>query len=211
VVRPLPTFGGPAARIGTDIHRWIERRSSGQTTLIELDDVPDLAPEELAGDPGRVERLREAFLASRFEGQVPLYTERPFLLSIEEFVVSGRIDAVYGTPGGPWEIVDYKTGRRPPPDDPTTALQLDVYALACVEVWRKRPEDLTVTYLYLSSGEEDSRPAGDPALTGERVLASLRAMADGRFDATPGEQCRWCDFLSFCGPGRKHVEGMGPP
>ena len=29
-VRPLPRFSGPAARIGTEIHRWIERRASGQ-------------------------------------------------------------------------------------------------------------------------------------------------------------------------------------
>ena len=28
-VRPLPRFSGPAARIGTEIHRWIERRARG--------------------------------------------------------------------------------------------------------------------------------------------------------------------------------------
>ena len=65
-VRPLPRFSGPAARIGTEIHRWIERRASGQGQLLEVDDAPDLTDEELAGDPGRVERLRQAFLDSRF-------------------------------------------------------------------------------------------------------------------------------------------------
>ncbi|HSH34332.1 MAG TPA: ATP-dependent helicase, partial [Actinomycetota bacterium] len=29
-VRPLPRFSGPAARIGTEIHAWIERRARGQ-------------------------------------------------------------------------------------------------------------------------------------------------------------------------------------
>ena len=33
-VRPLPRFSGPAARIGTEVHRWIERRSSGQGQLL---------------------------------------------------------------------------------------------------------------------------------------------------------------------------------
>jgi len=41
-IRPLPRFSGPAARIGTEIHRWIERQSSGQVSLLELDDVLDL-------------------------------------------------------------------------------------------------------------------------------------------------------------------------
>ena len=113
-VRPLPRFSGPAARIGTEVHRWIERRASGQAVLLEVDETPDLTSEELAGEPGKVERLREAFLGSRFADVTPLYAERPFLLRLEGFTVGGRIDAVYGEPDGPWEVVDWKTGRRPP-------------------------------------------------------------------------------------------------
>jgi DNA helicase-2/ATP-dependent DNA helicase PcrA len=207
VIRPLPRFSGPAARIGTEIHNWIQRRSTGQMALIELDDPPDLTAEELAGEPGRTERLREAFLDSRFAGMVPLYTERPFVLSLEGAVVSGRIDAVYGTPEGRWEVVDYKTGRRPADDDPLVGLQLDLYALACVEVFGKRPEELTLTYLYLSSGAEVTRPAEDPATTRARVLAALRGMAVGAFDPTPGRQCRWCDFLPFCEAGKAFMAG----
>ena len=52
-VRPLPRFSGPAARIGTEIHSWIERRSSGQGQLLELDDAPDLTSEELADSAGQ--------------------------------------------------------------------------------------------------------------------------------------------------------------
>src|SRR5262249_11665992 len=141
-VRPLPRFSGPAARIGTEIHRWIERRSSGQTTLIDLDEPPDLTPAQLTGEPGRSARLRQAFMDSRFAGKVPLFAERAFLLQVGDHVLRGRIDAIYGEPDGPWEVVDYKTGGRPDPGDPLTRLQLDVYALACTTVWGKRPEDL---------------------------------------------------------------------
>src|SRR5439155_7563348 len=140
VIRPLPRFSGPAARIGTDVHRWIERRSTGQATLIELEDEPDLTAEELIDDHGRVESLRRAFLESRFADRVPLFTERPFLLHIDGSVVSGRIDAVYGAAEGAWEIVDYKTGKQPSADDEFAGLQLDLYALACVDVWRQRTE-----------------------------------------------------------------------
>jgi DNA helicase II / ATP-dependent DNA helicase PcrA len=207
-VRPLPRFSGPAARIGTEIHRWIERRSSGQTALIELDEPPDLTVEELAQEPGRIDRLRQAFLKSRFAGAVPLYTERPFLLHVEGFVVGGRIDAIYERPGGAWEVVDYKTGRPPAGDDALSGLQLDLYALACVEVWGRSAEGLTLTYLYLATGEEDTRPAGDPAAIRARVAGYLRGMASGEFDPTPGVQCRWCDFLAFCSAGKEHMAGV---
>jgi DNA helicase-2/ATP-dependent DNA helicase PcrA len=205
-VRPLPRFSGPAARIGTEVHRWIERRSSGQGQLLELDDAPDLTSDELATEPGRVDRLRQAFLASRFAGAVPLFAERAFLLRMEGFAVSGRIDAVFGgSAEGPWEVVDWKTGRRPAADDPLAGLQLDLYGLACVEVWGKRPEDLTLTYLYLAGGEEVSHPMGDPDEVRARVSDSLRSIGEGMFDPIPGAWCHHCDFLSFCETGREWV------
>ena len=188
-VRPLPRFSGPAARIGTEVHRWIERRASGQAVLLEVDEAPDLTSEELAGEPGKVERLREAFLGSRFADVTPLHAERPFLLRLEGFTVGGRIDAVYGDPDGPWEVVDWKTGRRPADDDPLAALQLDLYGLACVEIWGKRPEDVTLTYLYLASGDEVSHPMEEPDTVKARVTEALRSIDAGAFHATPGPQC----------------------
>lgn len=205
VVRPLPRFSGPAARIGTEVHAWIERRSSGQASLLELEEAPDLLAEELAGEPGRVERLRRAFLESRFARLVPLYAERPFLLPVGDRYVGGRIDAIYGTPEGPWEVVDYKTGRPPPEDDPLARAQLDLYALACIEVWGKRPEDLTLTYLYLATGQERTHHVDDPASVRERLTGWLKLIAAGRFEPTPGEHCRWCDFRSFCPAGAAWV------
>jgi DNA helicase II / ATP-dependent DNA helicase PcrA len=205
-VRPLPRFSGPAARIGTEVHRWIERRSTGQGQLLELDDAPDLTAEELAGEPGRVDRLRRSFLSSRFAGAVPLFAERAFLLRLEGFAVSGRIDAVFGeSVDGPWEVVDWKTGRRPAADDPLAGLQLELYGLACVEVWGKRREDLTLTYLYLADGDEVSHPMGDPDEIRASVAASLRAIGEGTFDPIPGAWCHHCDFLSFCDAGAAWV------
>src|SRR5262245_36540204 len=129
VVRPLPRFSGPAARIGTEIHKWIERRAVGQGRLLEPDDEVDLTHEALTGDPGRVERLRQAFLASPYADRTPLFAERAFLLRIGPYAVGGRIDAIFGEPAGPWDVVDWKTGSGDA--DP---LQLELYGLACVEI-----------------------------------------------------------------------------
>jgi CRISPR/Cas system-associated exonuclease Cas4 (RecB family) len=209
VVRPLPSFAGPSARIGSEIHRWIEMKSRGQATLIELEDEPDVTVEELAGTPGRLEDLREAFRRSRFGDMVPLYAERPFLLHVEGVTVKGRIDAIYGTPEGRWEVVDYKTGRVPDDDDPLVRTQLDVYALACVDVWHKRADDLRLTYLYLSSDTERSYEVGDVEAVRSRVGGWLRSIREEAFEPTPGEHCRWCDFLPFCDAGRAWAEANG--
>jgi DNA helicase-2/ATP-dependent DNA helicase PcrA len=174
--------------------------------LLELDEAPDLTAEELVGEPGKLERLQRTFTDSRFASAPPLFAERPFLLYLGGFTVGGRIDAIFGATDGPWEIVDYKTGRRPPEEDALAGLQLDLYALACNEVWHKRPEDLTLTYFYLATGEEVSRPADDPDKTRERVAAALRGIAAREFEPIPSEQCRWCDFLSFCDAGTAYVE-----
>jgi DNA helicase-2/ATP-dependent DNA helicase PcrA len=204
-VRPLPRRPNQRARLGSEVHRWIELQSRGQATLLDVDDLPDLSTEERLGEPEPAERLREAWRGSRFADGVPLFTERPFLLYLDGMVVGGRIDAIFGQPDGPWEVVDYKTGRVPPADDAITGLQLDLYALACVEVWGKRPEDLRLTYFYLSEGKEVSHPAGDPEEVRARVKEALAGIAAARFDAQPGPQCRWCDFLPFCPEGRAYL------
>jgi DNA helicase-2/ATP-dependent DNA helicase PcrA len=195
--------------MGTQVHAWIERKSSGQASLLELEEAPDLTTEELAGEPGKMERLQKAWSSSRFATAPPLYAERPFLLYVGGFVVSGRIDAIFGAAEGPWEVVDYKTGKKPPEEDVLSGLQLDIYALACTEVWRKRAEDLTLTYFYLASGEEVSRAADDPEATRARISSALEGISNGSFEPTPGDQCRWCDFLSFCDAGRRFVGAEG--
>jgi DNA helicase II / ATP-dependent DNA helicase PcrA len=203
-VRPLPRRPNPAARLGSEIHQWIERESRGQA-MLDLDDLPDLSPDEHLAEPGAEAALKEAFRNSRFAGVPALYVERPFALFLDGVVVRGKIDAIFGTPDGHWEVVDYKTGRVPSADDPLLGLQLDLYALACTEVWHKRPDDLTLTYLYLATGEEVAVPAGDPSATRRRVLSVLSAIAEGRFDPRPGPRCRWCDFRAFCPEGEEYV------
>ena len=174
--------------------------------LLELDDAPDFTADELATEPGKVERLRHAFLASRFAGVVPLFAERAFLLRMEGFAVSRadrrRVRRRRRRPVGGRRLEDRAATRS---GDPLAGLQLDLYGLACVEVWGKRPEDLTLTYLYLAGGEEVSHPMSDPDEVRTRVTASLRSIGEGAFDPTPGAWCHHCDFLSFCDAGRAWV------
>jgi RecB family exonuclease len=178
--------------------------------LLEESETPDLTAEELVGRPGRIEELRSAFLASRLSSQIPRFVERSFLLPVEGFVISGRIDAIYGTDDGPWEVVDYKTGRRPRDDDALARTQLDVYALACIDVWGKRPQDLTLTYLYLAGGDEVTHTVEDEGAIRDRVGGWLRGVGETAYEPTPGPHCRWCDFRPFCDAGRAWLDREAP-
>ena len=198
---------GPAARIGTEVHRWIERRSIGPGQLLELDDAPDLTAEELAAEPGKVDRLRQAFLASRFAGVVPA-VRRARVPPADGGLRGRRAGSTPSSASPSTARGRSSTGRpgdAPPADDPLAGLQLDLYGLACVEVWGKRPEDLTLTYLYLAGGEEVSHPMGDPDEVRARVADVAAIDRRGRVRSDPGPWCHHCDFLSFCEAGRAWV------
>jgi hypothetical protein len=92
--------------------------------------------------------------------------------------------------------VDWKTGQGEA--DP---LQLEVYGLACAEIWGKRAEELTLTYFYLARGEAASQAMSDPDEIRAKIAAHLKAIDAGEFDPTPGMWCVHCDFRSFCDAG----------
>jgi len=123
-------------------------------------------------------------------------------LMVEELIVRGRIDAIFGEQDGPWEVVDYKTGRVPAKDADRLGLQLDLYALACMDVWGKNPEELTLSFYYLSADQISQRKVDDAETIRARVAGMLRSIAAARFEPDPSDHCRWCDFLSFCDAGQ---------
>ncbi len=98
-----------------------------------------------------------------------------------------------------------KTGREYDASSPTAWLQLDIYALAAVDVWHKDPADLTVTYLFLKGPTEWSRAVEYIDAIRERVRSALRGIEGAAYEPEPGPSCRHCDFRSFCEPGTAWV------
>nr|MBA3431699.1 PD-(D/E)XK nuclease family protein [Actinomycetota bacterium] len=219
VVRPLPRRPSAAARLGHDIHRWIEIRSIGQGRLDDPEDLPDLTPEELEGDGGTgappaswATELKRSFEHSRFAAVMPRFTEQPFTLALPGgLLVRGRIDAVYVHDYATWELVDYKTGREPDADDEVARLQLSIYALAARRIWGVRPEQLTATYFYLKTGRAEPISGTDLITQESDLVEVFKRIEAGRFDPQPGRICNSCDFLRFCGAGRAYMAAQGAP
>lgn len=198
-VRPLPRRFSAAARIGTIVHAWIEQLGKGQITLYDPEEFEDRAPGE---DPTRVAELKKTYERTRFASMRPERIEQAFSLVLGEVIVQGRIDAIFPRAGGGWEIVDWKSGRAPA-EEGSQRLQLDLYALAAQEIWGKRPEDLTLTFVYLGEGEAAERSFEARAAEDIRkeILAGLDAIAAGAFVPAPAHMCGSCDFLRDCAEG----------
>lgn len=202
VVRPLPRLSSRAARIGTIVHSWIEQEGKGQGTLINQDDFEERSPEL---DHDTMTRLKDAFRASRFYNVAPVMAERAISLVVGDHIVQGRMDAIFERDGGGWEIVDWKSGRGPE-EEGAERWQLDLYALAAQEIWGKKPDELTVTFVYLGDQTERSYPARPAEEIRDELEEALTSIAAGRFEATPGpRKCVFCDFKRDCVEGRAYL------
>lgn len=127
--RPMPARPDPYARRGTAFHAWLEQRF-GTDRLLDVDELPGAADETAAPDEA-LARLQERFLASEWADRVPVQVEVPFATEFGGVVVRGRIDAVFRDGDGGYDVVDWKTGRRPSgPAADAAAVQLAIYRLA---------------------------------------------------------------------------------
>ncbi|MGZ6214464.1 MAG: RecB family exonuclease, partial [Candidatus Limnocylindria bacterium] len=155
--RPMPLPPAPAARRGTTFHSWLEQRSGGRA-LLGPDDLPGAGDEAIALADDELRELQEAFLASSWAAREPVAVEVGFELTIElatePVLVRGRIDAVYRRDDGGYDVIDYKTGARPP-DLMTgeSAIQLACYRAAWADIAGVEPEEVTAGFLYIREGD----------------------------------------------------------
>ena len=163
--RPLPQRPTLERRVGTEVHRLIEERARGVAPYPNEDELDE--PSEVV-DPKVIEDLLNHFEASGYaERELAMLpsgepmVELPFTMRYEGSIVRGRIDAVYTTPDGGLEIVDFKTGARRGYEELGKDDQLSLYA-AALDANGLLPDGrpMTLTYLFLD---------GEPPLT--RVLA----------------------------------------
>ncbi|MBB2946133.1 DNA helicase-2/ATP-dependent DNA helicase PcrA [Actinoplanes lutulentus] len=127
--RPLPHRPAPQARRGTAFHLWLEQRF-GAGRLIDIDELPGAADDGAAGDE-ELAALQEAFLTGEWADRNPVEVEVPFATTVAGVVVRGRMDAVFADPDGRFDVIDWKTGRRPSgAEADAAAVQLAAYRLA---------------------------------------------------------------------------------
>jgi DNA helicase II / ATP-dependent DNA helicase PcrA len=149
--RPMPRPPAPYARRGTAFHRWLESRW-GQQRLLDPDDLPGAADEGAAHDD-RLAELQARFEESAWAAREPVDIEVPFETVIADRLVRGRMDAVFRTEDGGFEVVDWKTGAPPAGDEAAfAAVQLAAYRLAWASLAGVPVERVSAAFHYVAAG-----------------------------------------------------------
>ncbi|HEX6967358.1 MAG TPA: ATP-dependent DNA helicase [Micromonosporaceae bacterium] len=149
--RPMPARPAPYARRGTAFHTWLEQRFGGGR-LLDVDELPGAADEDAAPDEAFAE-LQERFLAGEWADRTPIEVEVPFATVISGVVVRGRMDAVFRDADGGFDVIDWKTGRRPTgAEAKAAAVQLAVYRLAWAELAGVPVARVRAGFYYVADG-----------------------------------------------------------
>ncbi len=149
--RPLPSAPNPYARRGTAFHAWLEQRF-GAVRLLDLDELPGAGDADAAPDE-RLTELQERFLASDWAARTPYEVEVPFATAVGGVVIRGRMDAVFAEPGGRWDVIDWKTGRRPGgASADAAAVQLAAYRIAWASLTGVPVEQVRAGFHYVRDG-----------------------------------------------------------
>jgi DNA helicase-2/ATP-dependent DNA helicase PcrA len=172
VRRPMPRPPAPLAHRGTEFHRWLEQRF-GPQRLIDPGDLLGAADSDVEPDGDQaLAELRERFEAGEWADRWPFEVEVPFETLIGDRLVRGRIDAVFAdAPDGRFDVVDWKTGRRPasPDERRAVAVQLAAYRLAWAALAGVPVADVRAAFYYVSD-DVTVRPSD---LLDEAGLAAL--------------------------------------
>lgn len=149
--RPVPREPGMSARKGTAFHAWVEEYF-GTTGMLDLDEAP--GSDDHIDAAYDLDTMVATFRSSPWAHRSPAFIEVPVETRIGDVVVRGRVDAVFQDPDRRWDLVDWKTGRRPSGDRlRTKAVQLAVYRLAWSRLKGVPLEDVRAAFFYVADNE----------------------------------------------------------
>jgi len=124
--------------------------------------------------------------------------EKSFETKLDDFMIRGRIDRI-DKDGDDYIVIDYKTAKRSSSErELKKDMQLLLYSVVTEEMFGKKPSKVGIWYLRpnqtkLVKVEEDDL---------EAIRAEMRLIVEnikaGKFDPTPGWECRNCDYDCLC-------------
>jgi DNA helicase-2/ATP-dependent DNA helicase PcrA len=149
--RPVPREPGMSARKGTAFHAWVEDYF-GSAGMLDLGEAP--GSDDHIDAAYDLDAMVATFRASEWAERAPAYVEVPVETRVGDVVVRGRIDAVFRDADGRWDLVDWKTGRRPSGARlKTRAVQLAVYRLAWARLKDVPLESVRAAFFYVGDNE----------------------------------------------------------
>ena len=149
--RPVPREPGMSARKGTAFHAWVEEYF-GAAGMLDLGEAP--GADEHIDAAYDLDTMVATFKASEWAERSPAFVEVPVETRVGDVVVRGRIDAVFQDADGRWDLVDWKTGRRPSAAQlRAKSVQLAAYRLAWARLKGVAVEDVRAAFFYVADNQ----------------------------------------------------------
>lgn len=149
--RPVPREPGMSARKGTAFHSWVEEYF-GSAGMLDLGDAP--GPDDHIDAAYDLDDMVATFRASEWANRSPAFVEVPVETRVGDVVVRGRIDAVFRDADGRWDLVDWKTGRRPAAAHlKAKSVQLAAYRLAWARLKGIAVDEVRAAFFYVADNQ----------------------------------------------------------
>jgi DNA helicase-2/ATP-dependent DNA helicase PcrA len=149
--RPVPREPGMSARQGTAFHAWVEEYF-GAAGMLDLGEAA--GSDDHIDEAYGLDAMVETFRQSEWAHRAPAHVEVPVETRIGDVVVRGRIDAVFRDADGGWDLVDWKTGRRPAAGQlKVKAVQLAVYRLAWSRLKGVPLNEVRAAFYYVADNQ----------------------------------------------------------
>lgn len=222
----IPQAPSPALSFGDSLHRALylfhSRPVPVAPSIDELHEMLDASwvsdgfsgasEEQTYRDHGR-QVVTQYHRQNASDYRIPVALEFRFQVELEGVTLAGVIDRMDRIPGGGYEIVDYKTNRRLPPQSRIDEdLQLSIYHLAAREVWGIEPERLTLYYLLPGQRMSTTRSASDLDALRRKIGVIAERIGAGMFEPRQNPLCDWCDYQALCPLFRhRHEREQGDP
>jgi DNA helicase-2/ATP-dependent DNA helicase PcrA len=214
--KPSPhlAFGETVHNTLRDFHNEFPARESSLEELLKFYETNWLA--EGYKDPGEEGRFKKEgerilkgyYLTAIKNPNLPLWLEESFKFLVGNCEVWGRIDRVDRLPGGGWEIIDYKTGKKRidergleadlDPREINENFQLSLYYLGCKEKFKRPPEKVSIWYLK-NNVKLSAKRSMEQLRDTKRIVAQVATnITEQRFEPKTGPLCPWCDYKGLC-------------
>jgi putative RecB family exonuclease len=208
----LPTASSPALAFGDSLHRALHRFHDRPVPVPPaLEELHEILESEWVSDGYRdadeealyLDHARQVLASYHRENAprfaIPAALEFRFRVEIEGVELNGVIDRMDRIPGGGYEIIDYKTSRRLPPQAIVDRdLQLSLYYFAAREIWGIEPERLTLYFLLPGQRMTTFRTPADTEELRRRVATVAERIVAGKFEPRQNPLCDWCEFQPRC-------------
>lgn len=167
-----------------------------------------------------IQLLKRYYLKNQKQNFNIVNLEMPFQVPVAEeedlHQITGRIDRIDKLPDGSFEVIDYKTAKKMPPQETVDKnLQLSIYYLGMTNRWPflktgNRPVKLSLYYLIHDEKLSTVRNNQQVKESQQEILSIISQIKNSDFEPRTNPLCPWCFYQPHCPLFRHKYKSPAP-